>query len=243
MNMEHWKACGCKKTLEDMRGQKCFVGLDLSSGGDLTSIDFEFPRIEIINSEEIKKYFIHSHSFMPAKRLEEHMQTDKFDYKQAIARGELTLTETNGGIKTDYKYILAYIKEQKELYDLQIEAFAYDPHNADAFLSDLCEIFGVENTIDAIEIVQSARNLNSATVDFALECEAGNIEYNEDDKLLTHCMANARTTSNSFKEIKLDKNTAGAKIDPIAAIMDSHHIARYYEPVINIYETRGMRIL
>jgi len=243
MNMDQWKECGTNKTLEDMRGCKCFTGLDLSSGGDLCSINHEFPRIEVVNNEEIKKYFIHSHSFMPANRLEERMQVDKFDYKQAIARGELTLTYTNGGIKTDYKYILAYIQEQKKLYNIEIEAFAYDPHNADAFLSDLCEIFGVENTVDAVEVIQSARNLNSATVDFRLDVEAKNIEYNIDNKLLTHCMANARTTSNSFKEIKLDKNTAGAKIDPIAAIIDSHHLARYYTPVVNIYETRGMRLL
>lgn len=255
MNMEHWKSCGCKKTLEDMRGQKCFIGIDLSSGGDLTSTAYEFPRIEEIENksgdkEDVKKYFIHSHSFMPYNRLEEHMQKSKFDYRQAVRRGELTLTETNGGVMTDYKYILADIKKNKEEYNLDIIAFAIDPHNAAAFLSDLCEIFGVEegkpeDGKDAVIIIQSARYLNEATVDLRLAVEAGYFEYNEGDQLLTYTMANAKTTSNSFGEIKIEKSTpmSAAKIDPVAAIIDSHHLARYYEPKVNIYEQRGMRIL
>lgn len=33
-----WKACAVLKSLKDFRGSKCYVGVDLSSGGDLTSI-------------------------------------------------------------------------------------------------------------------------------------------------------------------------------------------------------------
>ena len=55
-------------------------------------------------------------------------------------------------------------------------------------------------------IVQSAKNLNDATIDFRLEVEAENVQYNRKNKLLTWSVANAKTVSNSFGEIKIDKH-------------------------------------
>ena len=43
INAEAWANCGDGTTLEDMRGKECYLGLDLSSGGDLTSGALEFP--------------------------------------------------------------------------------------------------------------------------------------------------------------------------------------------------------
>lgn len=221
MDMEAWVACGSDIALEAMRGMECYAGLDLSSGGDLTTLGLEFPLL--IGTEQ--KYYIHSHSFIPKKRVYEHMKTDDAPYDMWIREGLLTVTETLGGVKTDYKYIIAYLKEIIEKYDLKLKAIAYDPHNAAAFLGDLDE-FGV----DCIEIVQSARNLNDATVDFSLEVEAGNIIYDKRNKLLTWSMANATTTSNSFGEKKIDKDLATKRIDPVDAIIDSHKIAMVNKP-------------
>ncbi|MFK0601161.1 terminase large subunit, partial [Bacillus thuringiensis] len=129
MNMEHWKKCASDLDLEDFRGKECYLGLDLSSGGDLTSLGAVFPYLK----EEVKNYFVHSHSFIPKNRVKEHIETDKAPYDIWIRDGLLTVTETLGGIKTDYKYIIAYIKRIVEEYELIVNIIAYDPHNADAF--------------------------------------------------------------------------------------------------------------
>ncbi len=120
------------------------------------------------------------------------------------------LTETLGGVKTDYKYIISYYKQLIDEYDLKLKVIAYDPHNADAFLSDL-EEFG----IDCIEIVQSARSLNTATEDLRLSTtgETKTILYNKEDGLFRFCGINATLTKNSFGEIKLDKATREERID------------------------------
>lgn len=68
-----WKECATDKTIENMRGKTCYAGIDLSSGGDLTTISLEFP----LDSE---KFYIYSHSFMPKGRLEEHIETDVAPY-------------------------------------------------------------------------------------------------------------------------------------------------------------------
>jgi phage terminase large subunit-like protein len=212
INIENWKKCGTGTTLEDMRGRECGIGLDLSSGGDLTSLAFEF---EIV----IDQYFVESHSFMPVKRLQEHIKTDRAPYDMWLKEGLLTVTETMGGVKTDYKYILQYLRDMQQQYDLKYKFIAYDPHNADAFLQDL-DTFGC----DCIEIVQSAKSLNSATVDFGLCVDGGYVTHNKNNGLLTWSAANAKLTHNSFGECKVDKDLRVKRIDPIDAIIDVHKI-------------------
>ncbi|MNE60600.1 Phage Terminase [compost metagenome] len=75
-----------------------------------------------------------------------------------------------------------------------------------------------------MEIKQSARSLNDATVDFKLEVEAGNVIYNKGEKLLSWSMANAKTESNSFGEIKIIKGEPGKRIDPVDAVIDAHKL-------------------
>ena len=70
-------------------------------------------------------------------RVDEHIKTDKVPYDVWIEKGLVTVTETLGGIKTDYKYIIKYLEDLVKEYDLKPQLICYDPHNASAFLSDL----------------------------------------------------------------------------------------------------------
>ena len=212
INIDNWKKCASDMTLEDLKGMECGVGIDLSSGGDLTSIALEFL---LPNG----KYYIHSKSFMPKNRLQEHIQTDKAPYDIWAKQGLIKVTETLGGVKTDYKYIIKYLKDLQQSNNFKYKFIAYDPHNADAFLQDL-DTFGC----DCIEIIQSAKNLNAATEDFKLEVDAENIIYDKNNSLLTWSACNAKLTWNSFGECKIDKNYRIKRIDPIDAIIDVHKI-------------------
>lgn len=220
-----WKECESERTLEDFRGQKCYVGLDLSSGGDLTSLALVF----VYYVEGVKKYYIHSHSFIPKMKVEEHIKSDDVPYNLWIQSELLTVTETLGGIKTDYKYIIKYLKGIIEKYELKIEQVGYDPHNADAFLSDLSEL-----GCDCIEIYQTHKWLNDATEDFELEVRAKNIEYNKENELLSWSAVNAKTVSNPNGEIKIDKDRRNKRIDPIDAIIDAYKLAFKEEKLVDI---------
>lgn len=210
---QKWKECGSDTTIEDMAGRECYLGLDLSSGGDLTSGALEFPLPDDV-------FFIDSHSFMPANRLLEHEQTDKAPYRIWANEKLLTLTETGGGYKTDYKYILQYYKELIDRLGLKLLGIGYDPHNASAFLEDL-EVFGC----DIVEIGQSARSLNDATDDFRTSVKGKKILHDRRNQLLTWSFLNAKIVSNSFGEIKIDKNLQNKRIDPCDAVIDSHKLA------------------
>lgn len=220
IDLKQWEKCGTDKTLEDFRGMKAVCGLDLSSGGDLTSYVLEFPYEDDKTLD--KKYYLYSHSFLPKNRMQEHMdREDNAPYVIWEREGLLTATTAAGGIKTDYKAVLKHLHDNVETYDIDLTAIAYDPHNASAFLVDLDD-FGC----DLVEIKQSARSLNDATKDFRLEVKAGNMTYNKDNQLLTRSVNDAIISEpNSFGEIKIDKMVQKVRIDPCDAAIDAHKLA------------------
>lgn len=212
INSEKWKACGSDRTLEAFRGRKCWVGLDLSSGGDLTTIALEF------DEEDGKEYF-YSHSFMPRGRLEEHIETDLAPYDLWEQMELITVTGGSGDFKNDYKFIIAHLAEIRDAYELEFQAISIDPHNADGILSDL-ESFDCP----VIVITQSARNLNDATIDIQLLVKSQSVEYNANNELLTWSFLNAKLVRNSFDEVKVDKRPGQhfKRIDPVDACIDAH---------------------
>lgn len=214
INTEKWKKCGSDRTLEDFRGRTCWVGLDLSSGGDLTTLALEFE-------EPDDRFYIWSHSFMPRGRLEEHIETDLAPYDLWVEMELITVTGGATDYKNDYKFIIKQLTELVKTYDLTIAAIGIDPHNADGILADL-EAFGAPVVI----ITQSARALNDATVDIQLLVKSKSIEYNRNNELLTWSFINARTVRNSFDEVKVDKRPGQQhkRIDPVDAAIDAHAV-------------------
>ena len=214
INSEKWSKCGSDRTLKDFTGRRCWVGLDLSSGGDLTTIALEFEDTD-------EKVYFYSHSFMPRGRLEEHIETDLAPYDLWEQQELITVTGGSGDFKNDYKFIIKHLHEIKDEYELEFLGIGVDPHNADGILSDL-EAFGCPVVI----VVQSARSLNDATVDIQLLIKSEKVEYNRNNELLTWSFTNAKVVRNSFDEIKVDKRPGQRfkRIDPVDACIDAHAI-------------------
>ena len=82
--------------------------------------------------------------------------SDRTEYDLWIRDGLVTVTETMGGVKTDYRYILTYLEKIITDYELDVQFILYDPHNASAFLTDL-EALG----FDSVAVTQSAKALTS----------------------------------------------------------------------------------
>ena len=220
IHADKWKECGTNRTLEDMRGRACWVGLDLSSGGDLTTYSLEFPEEYISDTGETKeRYYFYSQSFMPKGRIQEHIETDLAPYDLWEQMELITVTGGSSDFKNDYKFIIRDLQRIKEEYDLTFLGIGIDPHNADGILSDL-ESFGCPVVI----IVQSCKSLNDATVDIQLLVKSGDIEYNQNNELLTWSFLNASIVRNSFDEIKVDKKPGVRfkRIDPVDACIDAH---------------------
>ena len=211
---EAWKACGSDRSLADIvaaGNRDCWVGLDLSSGGDLTTLTLEFPIVE--------KYYIYSHSFMPRGRLDEHVETDLAPYDLWEAAGLITVTGGSTDFMNDYKFIVSHLAEIRDHFGLNFLGIGVDPHNAAGIMQDL-EALGCP----VVTITQSARSLNDATVAVQLLTKGQRLEYDRANELLTWSMVNAAIVRNSFEEIKVDKKPGARfkRIDPVDALIDAH---------------------
>lgn len=215
IHAEKWQKCGSKRTLEDMRGRSCWVGLDLSSGGDLTTYSLEF----VLDEHQKNKYYFYSHSFMPRGRIQEHIETDIAPYDLWENMELITVTGGAGDFKNDYKFIIKDLQRIKDEYDLTFLGIGIDPHNADGVLADL-ETFGCP----VVVIVQSCKSLHDATTDIQLLVKSEDLEYNVRNELLTWSFLNAKIVRNSFDEIKVDKKPGARfkRIDPVDACIDAH---------------------
>lgn len=212
---EAWARCGSDRKLADVveaGNRDCWVGLDLSSGGDLTTLTLEFPLPD-------HSYYIYSHSFMPRGRLAEHMETDLAPYDMWESAGLITVTGGDTDFMNDYAFIISHLAELRERFELNFLGIGIDPHNAAGVLQDL-DAFGCP----VATITQSARSLNDATVALRLLVKGQRVEYDRENELLTWSVVNAAIVRNSFDEIKIDKKP-GAKfkrIDPVDALIDAH---------------------
>lgn len=214
IDLDKWHDCADSRTLEDFRGKTCYVGLDLSSGGDLTTIALEFPEGE-------ERLWWYSHSFMPRGRLEEHIETDLAPYDLWESKELITVTGGMGDFKNDFKFIIRHLRDLKEEYDLEFAGIGIDPHNADGILADL-EDFGCPVVI----VTQSAKNLHDATSDIQLLVKSEKVAYHRENELLTWSFTNAAIVRNSFDEIKIDKKPRQKfkRIDPVDACVDAHYV-------------------
>jgi len=216
VDAEQWKRARTELTLEDFRGERCWVGVDLSSGGDLTTVALEF--------EHGGGAYLWSHSFMPRGRLTEHVQTDIAPYDVWERAGLITVTGGETDFRNDYKFIVSKLVDVVGEYELDVQGIGYDPHNADAFTADL-EQFGAP----LVKVVQSAKSLNDATVDVQLLVKSDMFAYDKANELLSWSFVNARLTYNSFGECKVDKmdgrgDARHRRIDPVDACIDAHFV-------------------
>lgn len=212
---EAWLACGSDRTLADVAEaghRSCYVGLDLSSGGDLTTLSLEFPLPD-------GSFYLYSHSFMPRGRLEEHVETDLAPYATWEQQELITVTGGSTDFMNDYAFIISFLRDLQQRFGLAFLGIGIDPHNAAGIMQEL-DAFGCP----VVTITQSARNLNDATVAVQLLVKSGQIEYDRRNELLTWSMVNAAVVRNSFGEIKIDKKPGARfkRIDPADAIIDSH---------------------
>ncbi len=227
INPQEWAECGEDLTLADMQGRECYIGIDLSSGGDLTTVAFDF------DLEDEGFEFVETHSFMPRGRLQEHILSDLAPYDVWEQEGLITVTGGAGDFITDHIELWNYLHDVVEEYGLKPLGIAYDRHNIATSLTYM-EDFGV----DLMDVPQSARSLSDATVDLQLKVRSKKLRHNKNNGLMTWSFANASVTSNSFGEIKVDKkdNKRGRRIDPIDACVNARTMRMVAKKPIDLNE-------
>lgn len=217
MNMEKWKNCPEEKFEEEQLVKlPCYVGMDLSTTTDITSLNFEFPLGD-------GRYYVESHSFLPEDAIEEKERRDNVPYSAWARMGLLTLTP---GEVVDYEWIKSLIYEKAKIYD--IKEICYDPWNATQIANDL----DAEGFL-MVEIRQGFRTLSEPTKDLEKLIIGGKLIHNN-NPLLTFAVGNAVAVSDPAGNIKLDKSKTQFRIDPCIAMVTSHVRAMFGRPTMDL---------
>lgn len=222
MDMAKWKACQVEELPIDIKGQPVYVGFDMSAKIDLTSVAFVIPFLSgdyDQTEKEIVKYIVFSHSFIPNReKLAERKAKDKVDY-DAWERMEF-LTVTNTPI-VDQNAVMQYVLKTCEENDWKIQCLCFDPANASKLMQDLSD-----EGFDVEEVFQSHKSLNEATQGFREQVYSGNIVYLY-NPVLNFAMGNAVIRKNNGL-IKIDKDAAKKRIDPVDATLCAYKLAMYH---------------
>lgn len=222
MDMAKWKACEVQELPIDVTGRPVYVGFDMSSKIDLTSVAFVVPYQE---SGE-PKYVIWTHSFIPTTdKLREHIIKDKMPYDAWERLGYLTLTNTP---IVDQNAVMRYVLSECERLKLDIQCLCFDPANAGKIMMDLSD-----QGYDVEEVFQSHKSLNESTQSFREQVYAGNVAYTH-NPLLNYAMSNAVIRTNNGL-IKIDKDATTKRIDPVDALLGAFKLALYHDFMMEGY--------
>lgn len=218
MDMGKWRECEVNTIKDlgvDINGKSAYIGFDLSSKIDLSSVSIIIPYKE----KEKVKYALLSHSFIPnQKRLKEHEFNERQPYKMWEKGGHITVMNVP---VIDQLEILKWVEAFIKKYNLKIEMLCFDESHAGTAMLEF-EKLGYKVT----HIHQSKRALNFATVEFRNCIYSGSIEYVK-NPVLTYAMGNA-TTEYSDGLIKIDKKKKKERVDPVDASLFAFKLALFH---------------
>ncbi len=210
LDIEKWSKCGEEVTLKDLEGCKVWIGIDLSSTIDLTSIGIIGVRDD--------RFFVFNHNFSPFEHIEEKMKKEKKPYDLWEKQGYITLTS---GYTVDYRVLIRYIQQVEKEYNLEIQEICYDPWNASILARDLSDL-----GYNTVEIRQGIRTLGEATKIFREKIYTQEVMH-DNNPILNFAVLNAITISDTNGNFKLDKRKAKERIDPLASVINAFVRAMY----------------
>jgi phage terminase large subunit-like protein len=230
LNMDYWRLCAEDFDENDLKGQDCYIGFDLASKIDLTSMIAYFPE----GGHLVDRFYAPDLAIY--NDVTGHYQEWK-DFDYITCSGEKT---------TDYRYMIEDIKLFRELFN--IKCLCFDPHNANILIAMLEEMFEKEIEEDEnflLEFKQTYTNYNESSKEFERKIIEGEMRHNS--PILDWMAANVVIREGPSGDImpQKPKRNSPLKIDGIAASVMAlgGWMMHNDQEDENVYEDRGLLIL
>ena len=186
--------------IDDFKGQKCWVGVDLSSVSDLTSVSIMWMKDD--------KYYFKTKYYLPQSALEEHQQKEY--YKKVFNQGDLCITAGN---VTDYTYITTDLLKLKQVCNVM--AVFYDSWNSTQWAID-----ATEKGLNLQVYSQKLANFNRPTKFFELLIKSDKIIL-DNNELTRFCFGNVMLIFDQNENCKPGKANNKSKIDGCISILQA----------------------
>jgi len=156
---------------DDLKGKKCYAGLDLASTTDLACWLLLFPK-------DGGGYDILPRFFIPKDNMRERVRRDKVAYFDWVKAGLITVTEGN---VIDYDFIEAQIKKDCEKFDVKMAA--YDRWNSSSLVTNLTN----DEVVDLIPFGQGFASMSTPTKQIEVLSLQNKLNHGDNQVLNWNC--------------------------------------------------------
>jgi len=199
---EAWKACADDYTAEDLEGDECFGGMDLSATTDLTAFVLVFPKTDY-RPLAILPFF-----FMPENRAAEKEKKDRVQYRFWRQKGYIFFTP---GDVVDYGFLVQKVKELSGRH--VIREIGYDPWNATQTAITLQQA-----GFEMVEIRQGYATLSAPCKEFE-RLILGHELIHPNNLVMNWCVSNAVVDQDANANMKPNKDKSTGRIDGVSATL------------------------
>jgi phage terminase large subunit-like protein len=195
--MQRWTECQRPLRLEDFRGQRCFIGMDLASKIDLTALELLFPRDDG-TFVRFGRYYLPEETVLLAEN--QH-------YQGWHKQGHLIATDGN---QTDYFHVLEDLKELSKTFE--VVEIAFDPHNA-TMLVTAC----MDEGLPMIEFGPTVLNFSEPMKQIEALIKDRKLLH-DGDPVMNWAMSNVTAKVDRKDNVFPNKERPENKIDPFVAL-------------------------
>lgn len=198
LSLDEWDSCKQPKTLDDLKGARCWGGFDKAEVRDLCAYVLCFPDHD---------WYLLPFFWAPRDNAADRQKRDRVPYLTWAAQQLITLTP---GRVIDEEFLEKKMADTADMFDLQ--DIGFDPHAARQFAKRVSENHGIE----MVEFSQKAAVMNEPCNDF--DGRLGDQRVTHDGHpILRWCVANAAVKENAGGEIHVDKLKSNEKVDGLVA--------------------------
>jgi len=200
-------------TLDDLHGEPCWIGIDMSSKIDLTAVVLVFPPSAAHLAWRIVPWCL-----TPEDTLDDRAHRDRAPYRHWLALTKLGATlRTNPGNRIDQDLVRAMVTEAAGRFDVQ--EIGVDPWNAGNLMADL-----LDDGFRVVEVPQNLAQMSGPSKDFEADVLDGLVDAGN-DPLMTWCVSNVVVQRDSKDNIYPTKKRSRGRIDPVIAALLGRKLA------------------
>ncbi|MFA5130410.1 MAG: terminase TerL endonuclease subunit [Patescibacteria group bacterium] len=209
---------------EELKGRRCFGGLDLSTKIDMTAFVLIFPP-----ETEDGKFEVLPTFWVPEESLAERVARDRVPYDEWLNNGFIKATPGNA---IDYRFIVKEICDLR--YEYEVIEIGFDPWNAQQTANEL-----TDEGFLMVEVRQGSKSMSPGMKE---------LERMLRSKLLNHGghpvlkwnVNNVEIRMDENENIKPIKSKSTERIDGLVALINAIVRWQNTENRPSIYETRGV---
>lgn len=231
LSREAWLPAGADYRPEDLRGRRCYGGLDLSSTTDLTSLVLAFPPEKSGEKWRLLTWF-----WMPEEGLAKRAKEDRVPYDVWKKQGYL---ETTPGKAIKKLHVLKRALQIVEPFDCR--CIAYDRWRIEDLVA-LAEDEGL--TLPPLEeFGQGYKDMAPAVSEFERLLIDGELQH-PNNPVMTWCAANAVVDEDPAGNKKVTKERSTGRVDGIVAgVMAIGQAIVHGGEAPSVYEQRGVIVI